>query len=74
MRAEEYTTKILELAGWQVRLTSYKLGDSYHCTSDNVDPGAWLARATGATREEAERRAIELTRPMLPRSPRVPTA
>ena len=74
MRAEEYTTRILDLAGWQVRLTSYKLGDVYHCTADNVDPGAWLARATGATRDEAENRVIERTRPLLERSRRVPTA
>lgn len=74
MRAEEYATRIVEVVGLQVRLTSYRLGDTYHCTSDNVDPGAWLARTAGATREEAENRAIELTREMLERSRRVPSA
>ena len=49
MRAEEYSTRIQELDGWKVRLTSYRLGNTYHCTADNVDPGAWIARAQGAT-------------------------
>jgi hypothetical protein len=31
----------------------------YHCTIANVDPGARFARADGATREDAEARALE---------------
>ena len=64
MTAEEHSTKVLNLDGWEVRLTSYRLGSIYHCTADNVDPGAWLARTQAATREEAEeqarRRALKL--------------
>ncbi|MGD1068722.1 MAG: hypothetical protein ABSB15_01165 [Bryobacteraceae bacterium] len=59
MRVEEYGERSLELAGWDVHLTTYKLGDVYHCKADNVSPGAALARTTGATRDEAESRAIE---------------
>jgi len=42
-----------------VTIETYKLGDIYHCTIANVDPGARVARADGATCEEAESRAIE---------------
>ena len=73
MRAEEYSTRIQELDGWKVRLTSYRLGNTYHCTADNVDPGAWIARAQGATREEAENRASERARQLLGRTRRMPT-
>jgi hypothetical protein len=70
MKAEEHSTRVLELEGWKVRLTSYKLGDEYHCTADNVEPGAWLARTKGATREEAEQAAIERATKLLGRTRR----
>jgi len=59
MKAEDHSTRELELSGWQARLTSYKLGDTYHCSVDNVSPGAVIARTEGKTREEAENAAIE---------------
>ena len=71
MKAEEYSTRTLELEGWKVRLTSYRLGNTYHCTADNVEPGAWIARAQGASREEAESRARERARELLGRTRRV---
>ena len=59
MKAEEYSTREVELAGWKARITSYKLGDTYHCSVDNVSPGAVITRTEGKTREEAEKAAIE---------------
>ena len=59
MKPEEYSRRQQELAGWQVTIETYKLGDVYHCTIANVDPGARLARADGESREEAEERALE---------------
>ena len=59
MRPEEHSRRDQEIAGWLVVVETYKLGDVYHCTIANVDPGARFARADGATREEAEERAIE---------------
>ena len=59
MKPEEHSRKQIELAGWQVTVETYKLGDVYHCTVANVDPGARFARADGSTREEAESRALE---------------
>ena len=57
MKPTEYSENLLRLAGWPVRLTSYRLGDNYYCKADNVDPGACLTRTDGATKEEAEENA-----------------
>jgi hypothetical protein len=70
MNAEEYSERQVEVEPWQVKLTSYKLGDVYHCKADNVSPGAALARATGATREEAEEKALDRARQLLARTRR----
>jgi len=70
MRVEEYGERDLQVAGWDVHLTTYKLGDVYHCKADNVSPGAGLARATGTTREEAESKAIERAEQLLSRTRR----
>ncbi len=59
MKVEEHQERKIEIAGWPVNLTSYRIGETFHCTADNVSPGAALARSTGATREQAEARAIE---------------
>ena len=72
MKAEEHSIRTLELEGWKVKLTSYKLGNTYHCTADNVEPGAWIARTQGATREEAENLAIERAKRLLGRTRRMP--
>jgi hypothetical protein len=59
VKAEEYSRRQLELAGWAISVETYRAGDVYHCTICNVDPGARFARADGATKEEAETRALE---------------
>jgi hypothetical protein len=59
MKPEEHSRRQQELAGWPVIVETYKLGDVYHCTITNVDPGARFARADGATKDEAEAIAIE---------------
>jgi hypothetical protein len=58
MRAEDYQRRRQELAGWPVGIVTYKLGERFICEVDNVSPGARVARAEGATREEAERAAM----------------
>ena len=70
MHAEDFSERQVEVSGWQCRLTSYRLGEVYHCTADNVSPGARLARATGATKEEAERKALEQAAGLLSRTRR----
>jgi hypothetical protein len=59
VKSEEYSRREQELAGWPVTVETYRLGDVYHCTIANMDPGARIARGDGSTREEAESRAIE---------------
>ena len=70
MTAEEYQERRLELSGWPVNVSSYRLGEVWHSKADNVSPGAGLSRATGATREEAEQKAIERARELLSRTKR----
>jgi len=70
MKAEEFSERTVDVDGWQCRLTSYRLGDVYHCKADNVSPGARLARATGATKEEAETNALKRATELLSRTRR----
>lgn len=70
MRAEEFQERELEVAGWPVRLTSYRLDAEWHAKADNVSPGAALARTTGATREEAEEAALKRAGELLYRTRR----
>ena len=68
MKVEEYQERKVEVGGWPVNLTSYLLDGVYHCKADNVSPGAALARTTGATREEAEKKALERAAQLLGRT------
>ena len=72
MKPDDYSRRQEELAGWPVTIETYKLGEVYHCTIANVDPGARFARADGASREEAERRAIEKATRYLAQTRRFP--
>ncbi len=72
MRAEDYQERRIDINGWPVNLTSYRIGKVYHCKADNVSPGAALARTTGATRQEAEEKAIARARELLSRTRRQP--
>lgn len=46
------------LADRPIGITTYKVGNRFSCRIDNVDPGAIIARASGATREEAIESAL----------------
>jgi hypothetical protein len=70
MKPEDYCERQVEVEGWNVNLTTYKLGEVYHSKADNVSPGASLARTTGATREEAEQKALDRARQLLSRTRR----
>ena len=62
MKAEEYTERRETMDGWPIHIVTYRIGDKYHCTIDNVDPGARFARAEGTTREDVERVALPVLR------------
>jgi hypothetical protein len=70
MKVEEHSEREIEIEGWPVHLTSYKIGETFHCKADNVSPGAALARTTGATRQEAEDLAIARAKELLSRTRR----
>jgi hypothetical protein len=70
MKPEDYIERKIEIEGWPVNVTSYKLGDQYHCKVDNVSPGAWLARTQAPTREAAEAKALERAKQLLARTRR----
>lgn len=56
---QEYSERIVDVGEWQVRVTSFRLGDEYFAKADNVSPGAWLARAAAATKERAEKEVLD---------------
>jgi hypothetical protein len=64
----------MDLLGWPISIESYKLADVYHCTIRNVDPGARIARADGASKAEAESRALEKAGRYLAQTRRFTTA
>jgi hypothetical protein len=70
MKPEDYHQRREEHHGWSMNIVSYRLGDRFHCTVDDVDPGARLSRGEGATRQEAEGQAIEKAKRMLERTRR----
>jgi len=70
MKIEEYHERRVAVDGWEVNLTSYRLGREWHAKADNVSPGATLCRTTGASREEAEDRALQRAEELLDRTHR----
>lgn|GEM_PF-1062358 len=53
-----YQHKLGLLGERPIGITSYKVGSRFSCQIDNVDPGAVIGRASGATREEAIETAL----------------
>jgi hypothetical protein len=71
MNVANYQERKIEIDGWPVNLSSYQVGEVFHCKADNVSPGACLARTKGASREEAEEKAISRAKELLSRTRRV---
>jgi len=65
-----FSERQVELNGWPVRLTSYRVGNKFVCQADNVSPGACLARFSASTAEEAEAQAISKARHLLGKTKR----
>lgn len=62
---QDFQERQIEIDGWPVRVTSYRIGDKYVCQADNVSPGACLARFSADTAGEAESQAISKARHLL---------
>ena len=58
-KPEEYSERTEQLAGWPIRITTYRLSGVYKTTIDNTDPGAWVVKAEGGTRQESESKALK---------------
>jgi hypothetical protein len=58
-KPEEYSERTTTLAGWPIRIVTYRLGTTYRTTIDNTDPGAWVVKAEGATKDETESKALK---------------
>lgn len=71
MKAEEYREVKDTIAGWPVKITSYKVADTYFVTIDNVSPGAWICKTQGTTLAEAEKAARAKAEEMLGRTRKV---
>ena len=59
MKAKNFSQRKTQAAGWPVNVTSYQWDGKFFSTVDNVSPGAWIAKTEGASREEAEGKALE---------------
>ena len=70
MNSEHFEERQIEIGGWPVKLTSYRVGDKYVCQADNVSPGACLARFSATTPTEAEAQAISKARHLLAKTRR----
>jgi hypothetical protein len=68
LRSELYQRRQADLAGWQVGIASYRIGQRFVCEVDNVNPGARLARGEGLTREDAEQQALVVAQRRLERT------
>ena len=58
-KPEDYSQRTTQLAGWPITIVTYRLGSTYHTTIDNTDPGAWVVKAQGTTKVEAESNALK---------------
>jgi hypothetical protein len=74
VKSEDFQERREQIGGWDVNIVSYRIGDRFYCTIDNVDPGARFARAEGSTREEAEGTAREKAGRYLQQTRRRPPA
>jgi hypothetical protein len=74
MRSDDFQERREQVNGWDINIVSYRIGDRYYCTIDNVDPGARFARAEGATRDEAEAGALAKATRYLQQTRRFPAS
>ena len=59
MTTEEFHEEYTEVNGTRVRVTTYKIGQEFHCHVANADPGATIARTSASSKEDAVNEAIK---------------
>jgi hypothetical protein len=64
---EQYSERIETIAGYPVRITSYRLWDTFYAKAEIAleGMGGWLARAEGSTQSGAEASVIAKTQQLL---------
>lgn len=68
MKPEDKKTEERDVGGWKIKIRTYRLGDTFYCHIDNVDPGATIARSQAATEEEARDIALQKAESRLART------
>ena len=74
MRAKDYKVLESEMAGWPVRITSYRIGGTWHAKADNVSPGATIATSRAATEQAALEAVMGKARARLAATRRFPAS
>jgi len=59
LKAKEYKEQKTLINGFPIRVTTYRIGETFHCHVANIDPGATITRSVGKTYEEAEQYALK---------------
>ena len=65
LKADDFRIDKKEISGWPVNITSYKIGGTYFCHVDNVEPGATIARVEGETYDEVVQSAMSIAQERL---------
>ena len=63
MKVEDYTERKQEIDGWPVHIVTYRVGDKYYCSVDNVTPARGLRaprarRAKTPSESPSKRRSV----------------
>ena len=58
MTGQQIQEEIREVNGVKMRVTTYKVGNKFHCQIDSTDPGATVAKASNQIKEEAVKSAL----------------
>lgn len=58
-KPEDYSERKAQVAGWPINIVTYRLGTTYYTTVENTDPGAWVVKAEGTSKQEAETKALK---------------
>lgn len=65
LKSETYQVEKRDINGVPVSVTTYKIGDRYHCRINNIDPGGTIARGEGTSADEAQKQALGKARERL---------
>jgi hypothetical protein len=71
MRAEDFQKHPLQLEGWLLNVTSYRIGERYLAEVEVLDSGVTIARAADEVRVKAEELVIEKALERLARTRRL---